>query len=178
MSFKLGLLGLSALSVFLSCSARAQSISDEGFLRGRQFAELTVRGAFGDRTEDWSFYVYWTSDGSDRRTRYAVRRVSPKGGMSWADTKTCEPLTAVIASMAALAPPSVSIPGVYRATPPPPPVYDGVQYHLSFSYAAWGDDAAGELAFGGNYDTPVAEWHGRISEQLSNCWKASLPSET
>ncbi|WP_269513834.1 hypothetical protein [Brevundimonas subvibrioides] len=178
MWFKLSIFGLSALSVVSASSSRAQSVSDEGFLRGRQFAELSVRGAFDGRTEDWSFYVYWTSLGSDRRAQFAVRRIDPQAGLSWADTKTCEPLTATIASMAALAPPSISIPGMYRATPPPPPVFDGVQYHLSFSYAAWGDDAAGELAFGGNYDSPVATWHERMSEDLSNCWKASLPSET
>lgn len=167
------------LSTFSATSpAQAQSASDEGFLRGRQFAELSVRGAFGSPTEDWSFYTYFTpSSGSGPASQYAVRRSDPNTGVLWADTRTCEPLIGVIASMAAVPTPSISIPELYRATPPPPPVFDGILYHLRFSYAAWGDEAAGDLAFGGNTDSPLADWSRSISVSLHGCWAESPPTE-
>ena len=77
--------------------------------------------------------------------------------------------------MASVPTPSISIPGIYRATPPPPPAYDGILYRLSFSCAAWGDEAAGDLAFGGNSDSPLADWSRSTSVSLHGCWSDSPP---
>lgn len=165
-----------ALSVLSTTPAQSQSATDEGFLSGRQFAEFSVRGAFGNPTEDWSFYVYWMpSNRKGGASQYAVRRSDVRAGVLWATTETCESLAGVIASMAAVPSPSISIPGSYRATPPPPPVSDGVRYQLSLSYAAWGDEVAGDLTFGGNVDSPLADWHNTTSASLHDCWSNSPP---
>lgn len=164
---------LSALAI---SPAHSQSATGEEFLRGTQFAELSVRGAFGSPTEDWSFYFFSTPwGGNGRASHYAVRRSDPSAGVLWADTTRCESLVDVIASMEAMPSPSISIPGRFRATPPPPPVYDGVLYHLSFGYAAW-NEAAGNLTFGGNVDSPLADWHRATSANLVGCWSHSPPS--
>lgn len=163
------------LSVLAFSPAHSQSATDEQFLSGREFAALSIRGAFGSPTEDWSFYFFSTpSDGNRRSSHYAVRRSGPSAGVLWTDTTRCESLLDVIASMEAMPSPSVSIPGRFRAIPPPPPVYDGVLYQPSFGYAAW-NGAAGNLAFGGNVDSPLADWHRRASAKLDACWSHAPP---
>lgn len=113
-------------------------------------------------------------DRGARRLDFWLRRSMTRGvghqeEVSWADTRTCAPARAVLASIRDIPVPRFAPVGTSKG---PPLVTDGVAYALS----TYSDD--GGLSENTNLGTPLAAWIDGALATLDRCWSSRVPERT
>jgi hypothetical protein len=134
---------------------------------------LTVRGAFGEPNEDWTFFLLrgeWNG--------YVVKRVrqGDPATTEWAIDEQCPGIRQSLALLSALPMPSPTFFDVPGATAPRPPPADGITYSIQISWGGWPDANAYGLEFKANVNSPLSQWASQTEALMSECWSEARPA--
>ncbi|MFJ6023239.1 hypothetical protein ACIQC9_01410 [Brevundimonas sp. NPDC092305] len=132
------------------------------------------------RNRDWSvnsFYRLWTGQGTERSSRWVIRRITrDDAGPRYADARDCPAVNEVLAAIEDLPPPIMDMPGIGREAPGEAEiVLDGVSQTLWARFARAGTgNASVNVEITGNVNSPAAIWWGESLPKLDRCWASTL----